>query len=138
MAKHILYNAQVIVNGVDLSDHVESVDYSEGQNRQNAAAMGDIQDYDMPGTIKIGDVKLNFYQDYASSKVYQTFNPLVVNRTTFNLQIKADSGANATTNPQFTLPVFVVDFQVFNGTRGNRHMSSVTLAPAGAQTIATS
>lgn len=138
MAKHIIYNASLVVNGVDLSDHVESVSYSEGLNGQAAAAMGEVQDYEMPGTIKIGDVTVNFYQDFAASKVYATIHPLVIARSTFNIVLKDDAGANATTNPAFTLPVFVRNKPVFNGTRGDRHMVQVVFAPAGAQTVATS
>jgi hypothetical protein len=135
VAKHILYNASVTVNAVDLSDHVESVEYTEGINRQAAAAMSEVQDYDMAGTIKIGDVKVNFYQDYASGKVYATIHPLAAARTTFNIVVKPDSGSAASTNPQFTLPVFVSDSQVVSGARGARHMTSVTFAPAGVQSI---
>lgn len=138
MAKHILYNASVVVNGVDLSDHVESVSYKEGLNGQDAAAMGEVQDYGMPGTINISDVTINYYQDYASNKVYQVHHPLVANRTTFNIVVKADAGANATTNPAFTLPVFVKNSPVFAGTRGDRHMTQVVYSPAGLQTVATS
>lgn len=138
MAKHILYNASLVVNSVDLSDHVESVEYVEEINDQDAAAMGDIEDYAMPGTRKISDVKVKFYQDFASAKVYATIQPLWTNRTTFNITVKADSGANATTNPAFTVPVFVKTKPVINGKRGDRHMTDVVFKPAGVSSVATS
>jgi len=138
MAKHILYNASLVVNGVDLSDHVETISYEEGINGQPAAAMTEVQDYEMPGTIKISDITVTFFQDFASSKVYATIHPLVAARSTFNITVKADTGANAATNPAFTIPVFVRSSQVFNGTRGDRHMTQAVFAPAGAQTVATS
>jgi hypothetical protein len=139
MAKHVIYNASVVVNGVDLSDHVESISGVEiGINNQAAAAMGEVQDYDMPGTQNLGDPVLTFYQDYAASKVYATFFPLFQNRTVFNLVIKADAGANATTNPAFTIPVFVMKKPLLSGKRGDRHMAPVTLKVAGAMTVATS
>lgn len=136
MAKHILYNASMFVNGVDLSDHVESVSYTEGLNGQPAAAMSEAQDYEMPSTIKISDVTVNFYQDFATSKVYQTIHPLVIARSIFNIVVKADAGANAPTNPAFTLPVFVRNNPVFNASRGDRHMTQVVFAPAGVQQVA--
>ena len=136
MAKHILYNASVVVNAVDLSDHVESVSYTEGLEGQRADAMSEIQKYEMPGLVNISDVTVNFYQDYATSKVYQTIHPLVVARSIFNIIVKADAGANAPTNPAFTLPVFVRNNPVFSGTKGDRHMTTVVFAPAGVQSIA--
>lgn len=139
MAKHVLWNVSLVVNGVDLSDHVESVSGVEiGINNQAAAAMGEIQDYDMPGTQNLGDPVLTFYQDYAASKVYQTLFPLYSNRTTFNIVIKADAGANATTNPAFTIPVFISKKPLLAGKRGDRHMAPVTCKVAGAMTVATS
>lgn len=138
MAKHILYNASLTVNAVDLSDHVEKVTYTEGINGQAAAAMSEVQDYEMPGTVHLGDITVTFYQDFAASKVYATIHPLVVARTTFNIIVKADAGANATTNPAFTVAVFVRSFNFVNGARGDRHMTDVTFAPAGLQSIATS
>lgn len=136
MAKHVLYNAGLVVNGVDLSDHVDSISYTEGLNSQPAAAMGEVQDYEMPSTIKISDVTVNFFQDYASAKVYQTLHPLVTNRTTFNIVVKPDAGANAPTNPAFTLPVFVRNNPFVNGKRGDGHMIQAVFGPAGAQSIA--
>ena len=41
MAKHILYDAEVVVNSVDLSDHVESVEFPAGLNSHPAAAMSE-------------------------------------------------------------------------------------------------
>lgn len=138
MAKHILYNASVVLNGVDLSDHVESVSYVPTTNGQAAAAMSEAEDYEMPGTRKLSDITLNMYQDFAASKVYQTLQPLWTARSTFNATIKPDAGANATTNPAFTVPVFIRTFPFVAGNRGDRHMTQLVLAPAGLSSIATS
>ena len=62
---------------------------------------------------------------------------LWTNRTSFNAVIKADSGANATTNPQFTVSVFISSFPVISGKHGDAHMTSMTLDPAGILSIAT-
>lgn len=138
MAKHVLYNASVVVNSVDLSDHVESVTYEEGIEGQRADAMSETQKYEMPGLIEISDITVNFYQDYAASKVYATIHPLVVARSTFTVTVKADAGANATTNPAFSITCFVRKAPFVSGSHGERHMSQVTFAPAGVQSIATS
>ena len=121
-----------------MSDHVKSVSYTTTTNGQPAAAMGDVEDYEMPGTRKVGDITLEMYQDFAASKTYATLQTLWTNRTSFNAVIKADAGANATTNPAFTTSVFIRSIDVFKGTRGDSHMTQVVLAPAALTTIATS
>lgn len=138
MAKHVLYNASITLNSVDLSDHVESVSFTVELNDQDAAAMQDVEDYSMPSTRKVSDIKFKMYQDFASSKTYATLMTLWTNRTSFNAVIKADSGANATTNPQFTVSSFIKSFPVVDGKRGDRHMTDLVLKPAGVMTIATS
>ncbi|HYE85654.1 MAG TPA: hypothetical protein VEA16_04835 [Vicinamibacterales bacterium] len=138
MAKHVLYNPTISLNGVDLTDHVESVEFTVELNDQDAAAMGDVEDYSMPGTRKVSDIKVKMYQDFAASKTYATLMTLWTNRTSFNTVIKPDSAAVAATNPQFTVSTFIKSFPVVAGKRGDRHMTDVVLKPAGVLAIATS
>lgn len=138
MAKHIFYNNSLTVNSVDLSDHVEELSLVATTNKQFAAAMGEINDYSMPGTLALSDITCTFYQDYASAKVYATLYAAWAARTTFNIVSKPDAGATATTNPQWTIPVFVASMPIMQGKRGDRHMAPVTFAVAGAHSVATS
>src|SRR5262245_7318724 len=139
--KHILYDVSLVVNSVDLSDHVESVEFMVGTNKQPGAAMSEIQDYSMAGTVVVSDPRVTFYQDYAAAKVYATLiaaRPLNAAPTVFNLVGKASSAAKSPTNPEWTIPVFVGEMPLMTGTRGDRHMAPVTFAVAGQASIATS
>jgi hypothetical protein len=135
MAKHIFYDNSLVVNAVDLSDHVEDISLVATTNKQMASAMGDLNDYSMPGTLALSDITATFYQDYAASKVYATINAAWAARTTFNIVVKPTSGAASATNPQWTIPVFVSSMPVMAGKRGDRHMAPVTFAVAGAHSI---
>jgi hypothetical protein len=135
MAKHVLYDVALTVNSVDLADHAESVNFTVTLNGQAAAAMSEVEDYEMPGTRKVSDIAATMYQDFAASKTYATLMTLWTNRTTFNLVMKPTSSSAAATNPQFTVPVFIRTFPVISGNRGDRHMSQVVFAPAGLMTI---
>jgi hypothetical protein len=138
VAKHILYNASFVINSVDLSDHHVDISFVVGLNDEDAAAMGEVQDYSMPGTQVVSPISVSCYQDFAAAKVYATLMPLYTARSTVNCLMKADAGANATTNPQFTVAVFVKTFPVISGSRGKRHITGVVLQPAGLMAIATS
>src|SRR3990167_3908668 len=137
--KHILYDVSLTVNGTDLSNRVESISFMEmNTNKQDAAAMGDIQDYSMPGTISITDPQVTFYQDFAASKVYAILYAAWVARTQFDVVAKASSGAKSTTNPEWTLPSsYVAKAPVIAGKRGDRHMAPVTFAVGGVLPVAT-
>mgnify|MGYP001594984946 CR=1 FL=1 len=136
--KHTFYDASIVVNGTDLSTRVEKVEVMVGINKQVGSAMGDLQDYSIPGTLTVSDPVVEFYQDYDTAKVYATLKALQVARTIFNLVCKASSAATSATNPAWTIPCFVAEMPLLSGTRGDRHMSPVTFAVAGELTIATS
>lgn len=138
MAKHVLWNLSLIVNGVDLSDHVQAIDLEVGQTKVDNAPIRSAQAYTRPGVLTVTDPVLTFYQDYATGKTYQTFMALWQNQTVFNLVIKADAGARALTNPEWTIPVYVLNMPVMVGKRGDAHMAPITCTVAGLVTIATS
>lgn len=135
--KHIFYDCSAVVNGVDLSNRLERIEARVGINKQVGAAMGEIQDYSIPGTLTIDDISAEFYQDFDAAKVYATLYAAWAARTIFNLVLKASSGATSATNPAFTVPVFVASMPLMQGTRGDRHMAPVSLAPAGELSRAT-
>ena len=134
--KHIFYDASLVVNGVDLSNRVEKVEIKATTTKQPGAAMGNLKSYSIPGTLDIEDVQVEFYQDYAAAKVYATLVAAYEARTIFNLVAKASSAATSSTNPAWTIPVFVGSMPVMQGTRGDRHMAPVTFAVAGEYSIA--
>jgi hypothetical protein len=136
--KHMLWDVVLKIGTVDLSNHVESVEFTVGINSQAAAAMGEIQDYSMGGTLTITDPKVTFYQDFAAASVYATLQTAWAARTVFDLIGQAASGVSSPTNPKWTIPCFVGEAPVISGTRGDRHMTSITFAVAGAYTVNTS
>jgi hypothetical protein len=136
--KHTLWDNTLSVNGVDLSDHVETIAFGEmNTNKQAAAAMGEVQDYDMPGTLTITPPAVTFYQDFDAAKVYATIYAAWQARTTFDLVGKPSSGAKSATNPEWTIPVFVEKYPFLGAKRGDRHMGAGTFAVAGALSVAT-
>jgi hypothetical protein len=132
VAKHVLYNAVVTVNAVTLTDHARKITFSVGTNKQPAAAMGEVQDYSMPGTLMVSPIVIEFYQDYAASNVYITHRTIWDARSSVVLTAKADSAADSATNPNFTITVFISNMDYINGARGDVHVNSVTYEPAGA------
>lgn len=132
MAKHILYNAVITINSVTLTDRARKVTYRVGTNKQPGAAMGEAQDYSIPGTLLVQPIQVEYYQDYASSNVYITHRTIWDARSSVVLTVKADSAADSATNPNFTITVFISDMDYVNGSRGDVHVNSVTYEPAGA------
>jgi len=132
VAKHILYNAVVVINSVTLTDRARKISYKVGTNKQPSAAMSEVQDYSLPGTLFVSPIVIEYYQDYAATNVYITHRTIWDARSSVVLTCKADSAADSATNPNFTITVFIADMSYVEGSRGDVHVNSVTYEPASA------
>src|SRR5688572_24911368 len=119
MAKHVLYNAVITINAVTLTDRARKITFRVGTNKQPGAAMSEVQDYSIPGTLFVSPIVIEYYQDYAASNVYITHRTIWDARSSVVLTAKADSAADSATNPNFTITVFVADMSYIDGARGD-------------------
>jgi len=76
MAQQIISNAYFLINGVDLSDHVQSENFDQVVEQLEATAMGATTKITKPGLFD-GQLKVVLFQDYATGKVDQTISPLL-------------------------------------------------------------
>lgn len=136
MAKLILANAFVSVNGVDLSDHLKQI------TLQTSAAMVDVTAMNSAGVLaRLGGLKdwslsLQFLQDFAASEVDATLFPLV--GTSFAVIVRPVNTAKGATNPEFTGTGIMQDYTPLGETVGDAAMAPCTILGNGALTRATS
>ena len=137
MATFVLYDAYLSVAGVDLSDHVRSVTVDAGQNMADDTAMGDAFVSNSAG-LATWSVSAEFLQDYASSKVDATLEPLLGIGNTAALVVKPTSGSVSSTNPSYSGTGILESYNPIGGSVGDQAMASVTFQSASALTRATS
>jgi len=131
MAVHKLYNASVVINSVDLSDHVKSVTLNTGSEALDDTAMGDTTRSNLGGLLTWG-LSIDFEQDYASGKVDATLNGLVGATTT--VVVKADAGTVSATNPSWSGTALLTAYDPLGGTVGDLHMTQAQFVAAGTLT----
>lgn len=105
MATIVITNASTVVNSVDLSDHNKSVQLTLSADMLEDTAMGATYHTSKPGLKKF-KATLEYYQDFAASKVDLTIGPLV-GAAPFPLVIEGN--ASAATNNTFTMANVVLD-----------------------------
>ena len=137
MATFVLYDASLTVAGVDLSDHVRSVTVDAGQNMADDTAMGDAFVSNAAG-LATWSVSVEFLQDYASSKVDATLEPLLGIGNTAALVVKPTSGSVSSTNPSYSGTGILESYNPIGGSVGDQAMASATFQSASALTRATS
>jgi hypothetical protein len=137
MATFVLYDAYLSVAGVDLSDHVRSVTVDAGQNMADDTAMGDAFVSNTAG-LATWSVSVELLQDYASSKVDATLEPLLGIGNTAALVVKPTSGSVSSTNPSYSGTGILESYNPIGGSVGDQAMASATFQSASALTRATS
>lgn len=137
MATIVLKDAFVSVNGVDLSDHVKSVELPAAVEMLDDTVMGDDTRSNKPG-LKTWNITVNFVQDFASAKVDATLFPLL-GAAAFTLIVRADNAAGVgATNPNYTGSAVLESYPPLGNQVGELAMSQAVFQSAGTLTRATS
>lgn len=124
-------NAYTWVNGVDLSDDVESVSLSFGAETLDETAMGDTTRVNKGGLLT-WSIDLNFHQDYAASQVEATLFSLVGTTTCFEL--RPLNSCTTTINPSYSGIGILESYQPMGGSVGSLLDAPATIVSAGALT----
>lgn len=115
MASFVLKNAFVLINAVDLSDHVKQVTINYSAEVLDKTAMSNAGRARLAG-LKDWTADIQFFNDFASSKVDATIFPAV--GTQIAVDIRPDAGARSVTNPSYTGNGIIDSYQPVAGAVG--------------------
>ena len=136
MARLVLTNAYITVNGVNLSDHIASVTLTTNRDVVETTAFSSTAARTRIGGLADNSVTLEFHQDYATSSVEATIYPLLGSTTA--VVVKPNGSTTAADNPSYTFSALVSEWTPLNGAVGELATASVTWNIDGAITKATS
>lgn len=131
MPQEVLTDALVLVNAVDLSDHVETVVVTYGEELKVATVMGDTGVRRLAGKISDWSMQITFRQDYDAAKVDATLFPLVGAAQFAMKARKSKTDAISATNPEWQGNGMIDgDLPVLNAELGEVHNLQVTIVGA--------
>src|SRR6266496_1036722 len=110
-------DVSLVVNSVDLSDHVREVTLNMSADALDATAMGATSKAYTVG-LRDDTIEVTFLQDYAAGKADATLNPLVGANTGFTIVAKPTSAAVSGTNPSYTVTALLFDYTPIEATVG--------------------
>lgn len=118
MAKLVLTNAQVLVNAVDISNHVQSVDIEGVRDEVDVTSMGDVNKEIVLG---LGDVTMTVtvFNDYAVGNIDSQMFALWNTNTPFVVEVRPVNGARSTSNPGYTMTSLLPTYHPINGDVGS-------------------
>jgi len=130
MARIVLTDVGVVLGGVDLSDHVASVEISQNYDEVETTAFGDGGRTRVAG-LEDSSLSLSFHQDFATSEVEATIGPLVGGTAAFDISPFGTAVAAAGTAPRYTGTVLVTEWTALNGSVGDLSTADVTWPVVG-------
>lgn len=131
MARLVLTDASVVINSVNLSDHIASVTITTSEDVIDTTAFGPTSAAGRTRVAGLADnsVTLEFHQDFAAANVEATIYPLVGSTTT--VVVKPTSAIASSTNPSYTFTALVSEWQPLSGAVGELATASVTWPISG-------
>ena len=137
MARIVLTDAKVTINGVNLSDHLASITINESVDVVETTAFSSTAAKTRVGGLRDNSVTLEFHQDFAAASVEATINgtsSLVGTLTT--IVVQPTSSAVGATNPSYTFSALVSEWTSLSGSVGELSTASVTWPISGTITKA--
>lgn len=125
MAKYVLRQPVITVNGVNFSDHVSKVTVAMKKasiDTTNCSGGGKEQ---IAG-LREDSFTIDFQQSFDVASVDATLYPLYNNETEFVVSVNPFQGANSVTNPNFSGTCVLLDYSPIGAGVGALSTSSVT------------
>lgn len=131
MATLVWLNAYVLINAVDLSDHVRQITLSyEAELLDETAMAASLTTRKMKAGLLNWTLDIEFFQDFAASKVDATIFPLV-GAVAFAIAVKPVNGvAISATNPEYQGNVVVSSYPIIAGAVGEIAVAAVKMHSA--------
>jgi hypothetical protein len=137
MAKSVLTNAYVMINAVDLSDHVRSVTLPLSVAEIAASCMGSDYVANLAG-LKGASLDVQFAQNFASGKVDATLWGVYDGGVAIAIKVRPDAGSISATNPEYQFNAVLTGYDPISGSVGVLHEVPVSFVSDGTITRAVS
>jgi len=135
MAKLVLTNASVVLNGTQIGDDVAAITLSTSAAEVPTTSFGSGGAVTRVSGLVDNSVTLSIHNEYNSidGLIFQ-----LVGSTAVTMVVKASTAAVSTANPSYTFSVLATEWSCVNGAVGELNTADVTWPISGAITKATS
>lgn len=119
MPKLVLTNALVLVNSVDISNHVQSVNLAQTRPEVDVTSMGDTYQEIVLGLPDV-TATITVFNDYAVGSLDSILYPLSLTNSPFPLEVRPVNAARSTSNAAyFWAGVLLPNYSPLNGGVGD-------------------
>lgn len=130
MAKYIIRNPVVVVNGVDLSNRASSAEVTSEKDLVDVTAFGASSKQNLVG-LGDGTISVDFFQDFAAASVDATLYPIHSNNSEVVITVKPTNAAVSATNPLYTMTGVLPNYTPIAGGVGEASTISAEFSNSG-------
>lgn len=114
MSIFALNDAHIVINGVTLSDHANSVTVEDNRESVDITAFGATSKAVTKG-LGDGKITIQMFQDFAAGKTHATLQPLIGSNTGVVVEVRATSAARSATNPAALMTGLLMNYSMLAG-----------------------
>jgi hypothetical protein len=135
VAKYVATDVKVLINNINLSDHIAQVSLEQTSDEIETTAFGTEWRQRIGGGLKDASISIDFHQDFGAGSVDAVLSPLFGSIAT--VVVTPTSGSVSATNPSFTGTFSVVQYSPVASSVGDLATLSVSWPSAGTVTRGT-
>lgn len=126
MAKIVLKDCYIVINGTNFSDHVSEVTVNLSKDDVETTSFSGSGRERVAG-LKDDSFELKIQQDYAPASTDAVLYPLYNNETEFTLEVRPTSAAVSATNPKYTGTCVLFEYSPLDGKVGDLSETKVKI-----------
>lgn len=136
MATMVFTDCYVLINAVNISDHVKSASLSYSAAMLDDTVMTKTTKSNKPGLLEWG-LEVEVLNDYAAASIDATMFALV-GASAFAVEVRPTSGARSTSNPGYTGNAVLASYDPLSAKIGELATAKISMKCAGALSRQTS
>ncbi len=125
MAKLVLRDCYIDINGYDFSDHASSVTISLKKNGVDTTNFSGGGKEQVAG-LKDDTIEVTLQQDFDAASVDSVLYPLWDTEIEFPVKVRPTAAATSASNPEYSATCILLEYQPLTGKVGDLSETSVT------------
>lgn len=134
MAKEILRDPVITINGVDLTSSLNEVTINSEKDLVEVTSFGAAYKQNLLG-LGDGTIELSGFQDFAAASVDATLWPIHSNNSEVAVVVTKGPGAVSATNPRWTMTGVLPEYTPLSGSVGEASTVNPTFQNSGSTGI---
>jgi hypothetical protein len=118
MAKFVLRDAYILINGTAYSDHASSAVIEDKADEIDVSSFGPAGYREIAQGMRDCTITVEFFADFNAGAINSVLQPLYSSGSTFSVEVRPTSGSRSPTNPAAVITARLYNYAGFTGKVG--------------------